>query len=581
MRKSRYQMKRFAVMILSACLVLQQGAVSTLAAETGPGVAEEAAVESDVVIAQAAETASASDAVPAETASAAAKAAETTSAAEKDAEQTASAAAENAGSAAEEATSSNAMFDEEGSLLDGGVIQDVPVEAEEELLPEAELIDEIIPAPETKTEILDPQRATIWTWLDDYEYTLDLENHCVVLEKYNGTDTELVITGEEQFGSEFYPIVIGPTENMQSIWYPVRNTLKSLVFEDGVKLPENSSFLFSGLTALEHLDLSGADTSSVVDMNYMFYDCESLTELDLSSFDTSAVNSMGNMFAYCMALKHVDVSSFDTSQVTDVYCMFRDCQSVTDLDLSSFDLSRITRYDGMLFSLNDLQTLHTPYNNKAELDLYTGKYDKTGQIYYRIPAGTKQSLFLTNEPSYISVTGIRINTSQRTIVPGKTFQLAAWPQPTDAAFRGVTWRSSDSSVASVNSSGLVTAVRNGTATITAKTVDGGYTASCVITVGIPVTSVKINAAEKVVAPGKTFQLAAWPQPANAANKAVTWTSSNTSVAKVSSSGLVTAVSEGTATITVKTVDGGKTATCAITVGVPVTSVKINSTSVMK
>ena len=71
MRKSWYQMKRFAVMILSACLVLQQGAVSALAAETGPGAAEEAAVESDVVIAEEAETASASDAVPAEAASAA------------------------------------------------------------------------------------------------------------------------------------------------------------------------------------------------------------------------------------------------------------------------------------------------------------------------------------------------------------------------------------------------------------------------------------------------------------------------------------------------------------------------------
>ena len=82
---------------------------------------------------------------------------------------------------------------------------------------------------------------------------------------------------------------------------------------------------------------------------------------------------------------------------------------------------------------------------------------------------------------------------------------------------------------------------------------------------MPVTSVKINSTAKTLAPGATFQLAAWPQPTNATNKAVTWSSSNTTVATVSSTGVVTAKKKGTATITVKTADGGKTATCKITV----------------
>ena len=158
-----------------------------------------------------------------------------------------------------------------------------------------------------------------------------------------------------------------------------------------------------------------------------------------------------------------------------------------------------------------------------------------------------------------------INTTAMTVAPGKTFQMAAWPQPVNAADRSVKWSSSDPAVASVSVGGLVTGVKTGSATITATTVDGGYTAKCKITVGIPVTSVKINTTARTMTAGSTFQMAAWPQPTNATDRSVTWSSSNTGVAKVCSTGLVTAVKKGTATITVKTKDGGYTRTCKITV----------------
>ena len=177
------------------------------------------------------------------------------------------------------------------------------------------------------------------------------------------------------------------------------------------------------------------------------------------------------------------------------------------------------------------------------------------------------------------VTSVKINTSARTVNKGESFQLKAWPQPATAANKAVTWSSSNSAVATVSSTGLVKAVKAGTATITVKTVSGGFTQSCRITVPgtIPVTSVKINSTAKTIEPGKTFQLAAWPQPSNATNKAVTWSSSNTAVATVTSTGLVKAVKAGTATITVRTKDGGFTQTCRIT-AVAVTSVAISQTS---
>jgi uncharacterized protein YjdB len=82
---------------------------------------------------------------------------------------------------------------------------------------------------------------------------------------------------------------------------------------------------------------------------------------------------------------------------------------------------------------------------------------------------------------------------------------------------------------------------------------------------VPVTGVTVSPTSASISAGLTRQLTATVAPANATNQSVTWTSSNTGVATVSASGLVTAVAAGTATITVKTVDGNKTATSTITV----------------
>ncbi len=96
---------------------------------------------------------------------------------------------------------------------------------------------------------------------------------------------------------------------------------------------------------------------------------------------------------------------------------------------------------------------------------------------------------------------------------------------------------------------------------------------------VAVTGVSVSPATVTVGLGTTQQLNAAIAPANATNQNVTWTSSNTAIATVNASGLVTAVAAGTATITVKTVDGNKTATSAITVAaIPVSSVAVSPTS---
>ena len=170
--------------------------------------------------------------------------------------------------------------------------------------------------------------------------------------------------------------------------------------------------------------------------------------------------------------------------------------------------------------------------------------------------------------SAIPVTGVMIEPSTLSLVIGGTQQLTATVTPVAATNKAVAWTSSDTSVASVSSAGLVTAKAVGTATLTATTADGGKTATCTINVAasaIPVTDVMIEPSALSLVIGSTQQLAAIVSPIDATNKNVTWSSSNTSVADVSSMGLVTAKAAGMATIVVSSVDSGKIATCSVVV----------------
>ena len=255
--------------------------------------------------------------------------------------------------------------------------------------------------------------------------------------------------------------------------------------------------------------------------------------------------------------------------------------------------------------------------------------------------------------SDVGVTGVSLNATSATMKKGETKQLTATVSPSNAKDKSVTWTSSNTSVATVSASGLVTAVGGGSADITAKTKDGGKTAVCKVTVPMvgldlngyldgassgglgkygtadiyingtrvaddvadycqkspagskyeikdikaktgyvyngvqsgsltgtigtarvnvvlsfstrKVTGVSVNPSTASLRVGETKQLTAAVSPSDALDRSVTWSSSNASVAKVDSAGKVTAVGEGSANITAKTTDGGKTSICKVTV----------------
>lgn len=185
---------------------------------------------------------------------------------------------------------------------------------------------------------------------------------------------------------------------------------------------------------------------------------------------------------------------------------------------------------------------------------------------------TPQDLTVTiNSSSIVNVQGVSVTPRTATLTAvGETVRLTPQVTPSNASNKSVTYSSSDNDVATVSDSGVVTAVSNGTAVITVKTVDGNKTATCTITVNIPsttvaVTSVSVSPTSKSLKVGETVQLVTTVSPQNATNKSVTYQSSKPSVAIVSETGLVTAKTAGTTTITVTTVDGNKTATSTITV----------------
>ena len=180
------------------------------------------------------------------------------------------------------------------------------------------------------------------------------------------------------------------------------------------------------------------------------------------------------------------------------------------------------------------------------------------------------------EPEIINVENVTLNSQNEELKIGDTVTLVATITPSNATNKNVTWSSDNTNVATVNN-GVVRAVGEGKANITVTTVDGNKTAVCEITVlpkeepepdpepeVINVENVTLNSQNEELKIGDTVTLVATITPSNATNKNVTWSSDNTNVATVNN-GVVRAVGEGKANITVTTVDGNKTATCMITV----------------
>ena len=220
--------------------------------------------------------------------------------------------------------------------------------------------------------------------------------------------------------------------------------------------------------------------------------------------------------------------------------------------------------------------------------------DKAGTVHGLRPGtatvtataeGKSGTCAVTVKAKAVNVTDVSLDRTELTLTEGETETLTATVKPDNADNRKVTWSSDKTEVATVDGAGKVTAVKAGEAVVTVTTEDGGRTATCAVTVKaktVSVTEVTLDRAELTLTEGETETLTATVRPDNADNRKVTWSSDKTEVATVDGAGKVTAVKAGEAVVTVTTEDGGKTASCKVTVKakvVPVTGVDVKPWSV--
>ena len=399
----------------------------------------------------------------------------------------------------------------------------------------------------------------------DFEYTLEDDYTCTIT-GYNGSAANVTIP------STIYGYKVSALSDTAFL---SNKNIRSVIIPNGVL--RIGALCFDSCTNLQeitipdsvmHIVRSG-DAGSGGFLQF----CDSLKEITLGSglenfFDTYDLN--GSHSFECI----------DISKNNKYYC------SIDGVAFSK-DKKKLLKYPPakkdeiytipdtvsklsmpMGFTLNEnLKAVIIPKSVK-EISLYT--FGTSLNSIYGYKGTVAETYAKENGFKFIEIsepTSVSLNKTALTLDVGKSYTLTKTVSPSNAV-TSYTWSSSNTSVATVDGNGKVTAKKAGTATITVKTANG-KTASCNVTVqavqAVP-TSVSLNKTSLTLDVSKSYTLAKTVSPSNAVTS-YTWSSSNTSVATVDSNGKVTAKKAGTATITVKT-SNGKTATCKVTVNLP-------------
>ena len=336
----------------------------------------------------------------------------------------------------------------------------------------------------------------------------------------------------------------------------VAQTTKTYTFDDGVTLATdwtvNMDVPSGGKGTCE---IASPGTFSAKDGKYLYFGFENKSKISISITSTASYSNITNITFDAVANDNskpdftLNIVDDNGSVVKEIY---KNVGTKTAFNTGGTNKWGVSNSD-----------ISPAVSGHMQLVLYASSSGKFAAI-----DNVKITTSAPAEP--IAVTGVTVAPTTLTLAQGKTSQLTATVIPNNADNQNVTWASKDESVATVSANGLVTAKSQGTTKITVTTEDGNKTAECTVTVTepaapVPVTGVTLNKTSLELKVGGSETLTATVQPNDADNQAVTWSSNPTSIATVDGNGKVTAVAEGSATITVTTVDGNKTATCSVTV----------------
>lgn len=206
-------------------------------------------------------------------------------------------------------------------------------------------------------------------------------------------------------------------------------------------------------------------------------------------------------------------------------------------------------------------TLPAGIANKQKYDAFTNEAINLGS---GISLSAYEYKVFADRGAVIPVTGLTLSPETETIAANSTKQLFATLAPVNATYKSISWSSTDATVAFVSSNGLVTGISPGTAFIIGKNANHADTCELTVT-GTAVSGIVFNTEKDSVEVGNTIKLGYTILPNDATNKTVNWSSGNTAIATVNSTGLVKGVAEGSAFIYAETADGKKRDTCEILV----------------
>ncbi|MFA6309128.1 MAG: leucine-rich repeat protein [Clostridia bacterium] len=294
-----------------------------------------------------------------------------------------------------------------------------------------------------------------------------------------------------------------------------------------------------------------------------FRDCSELTDI---TFPNSLTKIDSDAFRSCSKLTGIDFPD----RITDIgLYAFQYCSGLTSVTIPK-SVTRIgwgaflhcDRLNEAYFEGNAPLMGEVVFNQDSSFKVYyiNGNTGFTNPWHGNETIGV--DILPPNLPP-ISISMVNVSKISARMKVGRTFQLTSVIYPTNASNKNVNWTSDSIKIATVSSTGKVTAKGPGTAIITVTTASGNKMATCTVTVIQPVKSVKLNRNSITLNRGKTFKLTATINPSNASNRKITWRSGNSKIATVSPTGKITAKSKGTTYIYVYTVDGKYTARCRV------------------
>ena len=363
------------------------------------------------------------------------------------------------------------------------------------------------------------------TYETEDKHTLSYEDNVVIpaMVTYSGVTYSVTSIGNSAFSRCSLRSITIPNsvESIEGNAFSRCSRLTSITIPNSVRSIRAKAF--NGCSRLTSVTIPNSVTTIA---SYVFKDCSGLTSVTIPN----SVESIGiEAFYGCSGLTSVIIPE-KVQYIGE--SAFRGCSKLTTVRIKAS--SPITLYSDAFET--KLVKVYVP---KGCASIYkSAPYWKDYDIY----------------EYYIS-----LDATSKTMDVGQTLQLSATKSPSSIA---VQWNSSNTTVATVSSNGLVTAKKAGTATISAvDQEDSSVKATCTVTVKSG--TITLNKTSASVYSGQTLQLSATKTPSD---MAVTWNSSNANVATVSSNGLVTAKKAGTATITVaNSGDSSVKATCTVTV----------------